>query len=127
MKVLIIDDDTNLTEIWKLSLRQHGIDAITASTGKDGLDEAKSQKPDFILIDQIMPDMKGNDVLKILKQNPDTSSIPMAIISNYSDNQLIQEAIQEGAMDYILKYQIEDSDLINKIKNLSEEAKNNHN
>lgn len=122
MKVLIVDDDTNITEIWTITLKQNGIEVLTAINGKSGIDEAKAQKPDFILLDQIMPDIKGNDVLKILKDDPLTSSIPVAMISNYSDNQLMQEAIQLGALDYILKYQIEPSDLVGKLRNLSLEA-----
>ncbi len=123
MKVLIIDDDANITEIWKIILKQNGFEVLTAANGRSGIDQAKTQKPDFILIDQIMPDMKGNDVLKMLKEDPMTNMIPMVMASNYSDTQLIQEAIQQGALDYILKYQIEPLDLISKIKNLLQEVK----
>lgn len=122
MKVLIIDDDANIAEIWTIVLKQNGFEVLSAANGRSGIDQAKNQKPDFILIDQIMPDMKGNDVLKILKEDPTTNMIPMAIASNYSDTQLMQESIQQGALDYILKYQIEPIDLINKIKNLLQEA-----
>lgn len=122
MKVLIIDDDANITEIWRIVLKQNGFEVLNAVNGRSGIDQAKNQKPDFILIDQIMPDMKGNDVLKTLKEDPTTNMIPMAMASNYSDTQLMQEAIQQGALDYILKYQIEPLDLINKIKNLLQEA-----
>lgn len=124
MKVLIIDDDTNITEIWKLTLKQNGFEVLSAINGRSGIDQAKGQAPDFIIIDQIMPDMKGNDVLKTLKEDPDTNKIPMAMVSNYSDTQLMQEAIQHGALDYILKYQIEPLDLVNKIKNLYQEVNN---
>jgi len=124
MKILIIDDDANITEIWKIVLKQNGFEVLNAVNGRSGIDQAKSQKPDFILIDQIMPDMKGNDVLKTLKEDPTTNMIPMAMASNYSDTQLMQEAIQQGALDYILKYQIEPLDLISKIKNLLQEVQN---
>ncbi|MBU3978742.1 response regulator [Patescibacteria group bacterium] len=124
MKILIIDDDTNITEIWGIALKQNNFEVLTATSGRSGIDQAKTQKPDFILIDQIMPDMKGNDILKILKEDPVTNMIPVAIASNYSDTQLMQEAIQQGALDYILKYQIEPLDLISKIKNLLQKTQN---
>jgi PleD family two-component response regulator len=127
MKVLIIDDDTNIIEIWGIILKQNGFEVLSAVNGRSGIDQAKTQKPDFILLDQIMPDMRGNDVLKILKEDPTTSNIPVAMASNYSDTQLMQEAIQQGALDYILKYQIEPLDLVSKIKNLLQEAKNTTN
>ncbi len=122
MKVLLIDDDANIIEIWKITLKENGFEVLSATDGTSGIDQAKSQKPDFIIIDQIMPGMRGNDVLKFLKDDPATTTIPMAIASNYSDPQLMQEAINLGALDYILKYQIEPVDLISKIKNLLQET-----
>lgn len=124
MKVLIIDDDISIVEIWGIILQQNGFQVLSAANGRSGIDQAKAQKPDFILLDQIMPDMRGNDVLKILKEDPDTTDIPVAMASNYSDTQLMQESIQQGALDYILKYQIEPLDLVSKIKNLLQEARN---
>jgi PleD family two-component response regulator len=124
MKVLIIDDDASIIEVWGIILKQNGFEVLSAVNGRSGIDQAKTQKPDFILLDQIMPDMRGNDVLKTLKEDPTTNSIPVAMASNYSDTQLMQEAIQQGALDYILKYQIEPLDLVSKIKNLLQEAKN---
>ena len=117
-KILIIDDDQTIVSIWTMALKSENFEVITASTGKDGLEKAQKDKPDFILLDQIMPDIKGNDVLRTLKQDPETQTIPVAIASNYSENQMMQDAINQGAVDYIMKYQIEPSDLIVKIKSL---------
>lgn len=119
MKVLMIDDDQMLIDVWSMVLKKEGYEVVTASTGKEGIELATSEHPDFILLDQIMPDMKGNDVLDQLKENPNTQNIQIAIASNYSENDLMQEAIQKGAIDYILKYQIDPQDLVSKIKNLT--------
>jgi CheY-like chemotaxis protein len=123
MKVLIIDDDEMLKNVWSLALTKDGNQVLTASSGREGIEMAKKETPDFILLDQIMPDMKGNDVLALLKQDPVTQNIPVAIASNYSENELMQDAIQKGAVDYILKYQIDPQDLVNKIKSLSQGEK----
>lgn len=117
-KILIIDDDQTVVSIWSMALKSENFEVVTALTAKEGLEKAKSQKPDFILLDQIMPDMKGNDTLRSLKQDQETANIPVAIASNYSENKMMQDAINEGAVDYIMKYQIEPSDLIVKIKSL---------
>lgn len=117
-KILIIDDDQTIVSIWSMALKTENFEVITAPTGKDGLEKAKNDKPDFIILDQIMPDIKGNDALRTLKQDPETQNIPVAIASNYSENQMMQDAISQGAVDYIMKYQIEPSDLIVKIKSL---------
>ncbi len=123
MKILLIDDDQAITETWAMTLQKEGFEVITAPTAKEGIDRAKKDKPDFILLDQVMPDMKGNDALKILKGDPQTKAIPVAMASNYSEESLMQEAIQTGAADYILKFQVEPEDLVNKIKILARGAK----
>ncbi len=118
MKVLIVDDDQLTAATWSMGLKSAGFEVVTASNGRDGIDQVKSQKPDMVLLDQIMPDMLGNAVLTALKADPTTSSIPVMLISNYNENQMMKEAIEKGAVDYILKYQIETKDLVEKVKNL---------
>lgn len=118
MKVLIIDDDQLTSTTWSMGLKTAGFDVINATNGQDGINQAKSQKPDLILLDQIMPDMLGNEVLGTLKQDPETNPIPVMLISNYNENQMMKDAIAQGAVDYILKYQIETKDLVDKVKTL---------
>lgn len=119
MKILIIDDDEALVSVWKNSFEKEGFEVFHVTTGKDGFEEAKKLMPDFILLDQIMPDIEGNDVLRLLKEDPQTTAIPVAMSSNYSEKDHMEKAIQQGAADYILKYQVEVEDLINKIKTLT--------
>jgi response regulator RpfG family c-di-GMP phosphodiesterase len=118
MKVLIIDDDEAMIGIWSTVLQKDTIEVISAGTGALGIELATKNLPDFILLDQIITDMKGNDVLKQLKSNPQTAAIPVALVSNYSEPEMMHEAIESGAIDYILKYQIDPQELANKIKTL---------
>jgi CheY-like chemotaxis protein len=118
MKILIIDDDQLTSTTWAMGLKSAGYDVINATNGQDGINQAKSQKPELILLDQIMPDMLGNAVLATLKQDPETSPIPVMLISNYNENQMMKDAIAQGAVDYILKYQIETKDLVDKVQSL---------
>src|SRR6266571_975815 len=121
MKILIVDDDVAISDVWSLWLKREGFEVISATTGRDGFNLAKKDMPDLILLDQILPDIKGNDVLRMLKQDPQAKGIPVALVSNYSENNLMQEAIQLGATDYILKFQIEPQDLVNRSKTLIQE------
>ena len=123
MKILIVDDDVAISDVWSLWLKREGFEVISATTGRDGFNLAKKDMPDLILLDQILPDIKGNDVLRMLKQDPQAKGIPVALVSNYSENNLMQEAIQLGATDYILKFQIEPQDLVNRSKTLIQESK----
>lgn len=121
MKVLIVDDDQLTAATWAMGLKSAGLEVITAANGQDGINQAKTQKPNMVLLDQIMPDMLGNAVLGQLKSDPETSSIPVMLISNYNENQMMKEAIEKGAIDYVLKYQIETKDLVEKVKNVLSE------
>src|SRR3989344_1470594 len=117
-KILIIDDDQAITTVFETTLKKEGFNVITAPDGQSGIEKAKAEKPDLILLDQILPDIKGNEVLKTLKADPATQNIIIALLSNFGQNELVQEAINSGAADYILKYQVEPSDLIIKVKDL---------
>ncbi len=122
MKVLLVDDDEALLTIFSTTLQKHGYEVITANNGQSGLEKAKTDKPDFIFLDQVMPDIQGNEVLKTLKDDPETNPIPVAMLSNFGQNELIQKAINTGAADYILKYLIEPDDLDQKIRDLTKAA-----
>lgn len=122
MKILLIDDDQDLITVFATALKQEGYDIITAFDGEAGIQKAKSEKPNLILIDQILPDMNGNDIIKTLKADEQTKSLPVAILSNFGQDELVQEAINQGALDYILKYQIDPKDLVAKVKALLREA-----
>ncbi|MDP3727002.1 MAG: response regulator [bacterium] len=115
MKILLIDDDQDLSTVFETALKNGGFEVVLAATGEEGLAKVKSENPNLILLDQILPDLKGNDVLKKLKEDGQTQNIPVALLSNFGQNELIQEAISQGAVDYILKYQIEPQDLVSKV------------
>lgn len=121
MKILLIDDDEAITTVFGAALKKAGFEIIVVPDGKTGLDKAKIEKPNLILLDQILPDMKGNDLLKTLKDDPSTKSIPVSLLSNFGQNELIQQAISIGAVDYILKYQVEPQDLVGKVNEMVKE------
>ncbi len=117
-KVLLIDDDQAILTVFTTALTQAGYQTTTALDGKSGIEKAKAEKPDAILLDQILPDIQGNDVLKALKADESTKKIPIAMLSNFGQTEIVNVAIQNDAQDYILKYQIEPKDLVEKVKTL---------
>lgn len=121
MKVLLVDDDKNLIAIFESVLKKENYDVTVTYDGQSAIDKAKTTKFDLILLDQVLPDIQGNEVLKALKEEESTKKIPVAILSNFGQNELVKEAMASGAVDYILKYQIEPQDLVGKVKNLLKE------
>ena len=121
LKVLLVDDEEAITSIFTQALQTGGFEVVTAPTGNDGLNKAKSEKPNIILLDQILPDINGNEILHTLKQDPATKDIPIAIVSNFTQDTMIQDAINNGAVDYLMKYQISSEDLVTKVNQIIKE------
>ncbi len=122
MKVLLVDDEQAILLVFEEALKKGNIEVVTATTGLSALEKAKADKPDVILLDQILPDMNGNQVLEQLKQEELTKNIPVAILSNFNQQNLIDEAMKLGSLDYIMKYQIAPQDLIQKVQQLHQEG-----
>lgn len=117
-KILLVDDDQALATVFQTALKNEGFETVVAYDGKSGLEKAKSEKPDLILLDQVLPDIQGNEVLQTLKEDPTTKDIKVAMLSNFGQDELIKAAINAGAADYILKYQVEPQDVVSKTKGL---------
>ncbi len=117
-KILLVDDEADTATVFETALRQAGYDVVVAVNGQSALSTAKTAPFDLILLDQMMPDMSGNDVLERLKQDPVLYKIPVAMLTNFSHDELVTESLGKGAVDYILKYQISHEDLARKVKEI---------
>lgn len=117
-KVLLVDDEKETSVVFETALRQAGYEVRVAANGQYAIDMAKAEQYDLILLDQMMPDKSGNDVLKELKANPATAQMPVAMLTNFGHEEMVKEALNAGAIDYILKYRVSHSDLITKVKRL---------
>ncbi len=105
-KVLSIEDDAFLSSLVSGKLIESGFSVITAGTGHDGLSKAKSEKPSLILLDIMLPDMGGFEILEKLKSDPETSSIPVIILSNLGGRDEIERGVKLGASSYLIKSNI---------------------
>lgn len=118
MKVLLVDDDEALLAVFEAVFKKDGFEVVTALTGEEGLNKAKLERPDIILLDQVMTDIPGNEVLIKLKGDEDTKAIPVIILSNFSQQELVDKALEQGAIDYLFKYQVEPKDVVEKVKSI---------
>lgn len=113
--ILIVDDEKDIVDLLKYNLKKEGYNILTALNGKSGLEQAK-HLPDLIILDVMMPELNGLDVLKKLKTDPKTSTIPVIFLTAKGTE--IDEVIglELGADDYIVK-PISIPKLIARIKN----------
>ena len=102
-KVLVVDDEDDILQFLGLVLRERGYDVLTASAGREALAVAQRERPDFVLLDVMMPQMDGWEVLRRLKADPRTAEIPVAIVSARTGAKDRAEGLRAGAADYICK------------------------
>lgn len=102
-KVLVVDDEPAVRDIIRLLLSREGHEVIEAEDGGSAYAKAVSQRPDIVLLDIGMPDMSGFLVLRELKHNPETESIPVIILTGSHRPQDERQGMQQGALDYVTK------------------------
>lgn len=105
-KILSIEDDVFLSSLVSGKLIESGFSVTAAGTGADGLAKAKLEHPDLILLDIMLPDMGGYEILEKLKADPKTHDIPVIILSNLGGRDEIEKGIQLGASSYLIKSNI---------------------
>ncbi|MCL2641445.1 MAG: response regulator [Phycisphaerales bacterium] len=102
-KILVVDDERDLAELIVMNLQRHGYDAITAHDGNTGLDMAKKLKPDLLVLDVMMPGLSGRDVTIALKQDTETATIPILMLTAKTEETDIIVGLSLGADDYVTK------------------------
>ena len=102
-KILVVDDEDDILHFLELVLREKGYDVATASGGHEALTKAQLEQPNLILLDIMMPQMDGWEVLKLLRVDEETADIPVAMLSARTEAKDRVQGLQEGAIDYICK------------------------
>jgi CheY-like chemotaxis protein len=102
-KILVVDDDKNLVRSLKYQLGKRGYSASAAYNGKLALKKVGSQPPDLILLDIMMPEMDGYEVMKALKHKPETARIPILVMTGVEIDGSRVKALSVGAADYFTK------------------------
>ena len=113
--ILMIEDDLFWLRLYRDQFARVGFDVVLASTGPEGLHQVASKKPDIILLDLMLPQKSGFEVLEELKKQPDTKDIPVIILSILGQESDIAEAMRLGAQDYLLKTDVRVTDVIAKV------------
>ncbi len=101
--ILIIEDEKNITELVKYNLEQEGFRVLTAAKGRTGLETAQREKPDFIILDLMLPELGGLEICKILRNDPTTKPIPIIMLTAKGTEADKVVGLELGADDYITK------------------------
>lgn len=113
-KVLIAEDDAFISKAYREGLSKTNLDVILAEDGEDAIKKINEEKPDLILLDLIMPNKNGFEVLEELKENSENVA-PIIVLSNLGQQGDVEKAKELGAVDYFIKSNITMKEVIEKI------------
>ncbi|MCC6402532.1 MAG: response regulator [Fimbriimonadaceae bacterium] len=103
LKILVCDDERHIVRLIQVNLEKQGYQVVTAYDGKEGLEKVKAEKPDLLVLDVMMPYMDGFEVLKTLRREPETESLPVIMLTAKAQDKDVFEGYHYGADMYLTK------------------------
>ncbi|MBI2637349.1 MAG: response regulator [Candidatus Sungbacteria bacterium] len=123
-KVLVVDDDQFISEMYVLKLRESGYEAESAADGIAALEKIKNNEPEVVLLDVVLPNMDGFDILKKLGEDNILKKTSVVLLSNLGEKKDIEKGLALGAIDYIVKAHFTPSEVVERVdKILNKEKK----
>ncbi|EKD62577.1 MAG: Response regulator receiver protein [uncultured bacterium] len=121
-RVLIVEDDPLLAKMYKTKFVSEGFDVTTAEDGEVGLKSALEARPDFMILDIMMPRLSGIELLKKLRQSTGGVDIPVIVLSNLSEKKEMEEAKNLGVKEFLIKSNLTPKDIVEKVRGYLRES-----
>lgn len=118
MKILIVDDEQAIVKMYQEALTSAGYEVVAAAAGPEALEILKKDKVDLVLLDIIMPKLNGLDVLKTIKETPETKDVPVILLTNLPEENAGDKAKELGGAGYLVKAQTEPRQLVEEVKKI---------
>lgn len=115
-KILIVEDDSYISDMYRIKLESDGFEVEIAADGQAGLDAILKSHPDLVLLDVVMPKMDGFSVLQKIRKNPDFKNMPVMMLTNLGQKDSVEKGLLLGANGYIIKAHFTPSEVVEKIK-----------
>ena len=115
-KVLLVEDDRDLVEMYETKFKMEGFEVIKSENGLNALDLVKKEKPAVVLLDIVMPELDGFQVLKSLKVDPETKATLVILLTNLSQETDIKKGTELGAADYLVKANFTPNEVVAKAR-----------
>lgn len=116
--ILIIEDDPLVSRMYQAAFKFEGFKVEVAYTGREGLNALKAERPTVILLDVMMPEMSGVEVLSEIKDDPKTRAIPVIVLTNLSGTVDAEKALELGAIQFLVKSQYKPKEIVAKVKEI---------
>jgi len=115
-KILIIEDEEIIHSLLQKKLAEEGYEVSIATNGVEGLEKMKKAKPDLVLLDIIMPEKGGFEVMEEMQRDESLRGIPVIVISNSGQPVELDRAKELGARDWLIKTEFDPQEVIEKVK-----------
>jgi len=102
-RILVVDDEEDILELVNFNLAKEGYRVISTTTGERAVEMSRSERPDLIVLDLMLPGMDGLEVAKFLKQNQETQNIPIVMLTAKGEESDVVTGLELGADDYVTK------------------------
>lgn len=123
MKLLIVEDEDILMRVLQKKFESKGIQVKGVGDGAHAVEAVKAFKPDIILLDIVLPNKDGFEILTEVKADPKIKNIPVIIMSNIVEDEKLKKALKLGAVDYIMKMQHPIDEIVDMVKKYTLQAK----
>jgi DNA-binding response OmpR family regulator len=121
-KILIIEDDQNLLSNYQTELELRKFTVVSVIDGGKAVAAVEKENPDLILLDIMLPNMNGIDILEEVRNNDKFKTLPVIMLTNYGDEENIRRSLELGALDYLKKYNVTPSDVGQRIEQVLKSA-----
>ena len=116
VRVLLVEDDPSVAQMYKLKLELDGYHVDVAPDGVKALEMAHTALPDIVFLDIRLPKLDGLGVLEALRDDPETEPLPVVILSNFNEQELVERGARLGALDHLIKSQMTPAKLVSGIE-----------
>lgn len=123
-KILLAEDDQFISRAYKDGLERVGFEIVIALDGFVAVEKVKIEKPDIVLLDLMMPEKNGFEVLEEIRAGKDSKNIPVIILSNLGQDSDVEKGKELGATDYLIKSNFSMKEVIEKVKFHLEKSNN---
>ncbi|EKD91360.1 MAG: hypothetical protein ACD_30C00018G0008 [uncultured bacterium] len=117
-RLIIIEDEEPIRELYKRQLTLAGMQTDGFANGKEGLEAISKTQYNLLLLDIMLPDMNGLEILKQIKANPQTKDLPVLLLTNLGQDAVIKEGFQLGAEGYMIKAAYTPDQIVQEVKNI---------
>lgn len=117
IKILLVEDEDYIRDLYKRQLDQAGLQTDAFATGQEGLSAIAANRYDLILLDIMLPDTNGLQILKEVKQNPAAKTTTVVLLTNLGQDVIIKEGFELGAEGYLIKASLTPNQVVQEVKN----------